>query len=125
MNVKRALICPYGTRITFSGREEGDWIIEIDAMSWKDMSAQRVRMRFRGVVAARFNDENDKQNEAERVLSIFSDSEWLSEHQRAYVDKHGSKFLKFIIKDLKHFVVHGHDMCIGLLARKIVDEGVI
>lgn len=114
--------CPRGTHSTFSGQEDGSWIVEIDASPKGDIAPQRIRILFQGVVQARLNNEYDQTNDAERVLSILSNSLWLVDFERSYVQRHGVKFLAFVKKDVQHFVVHGHDLSIGVLARKIACE---
>lgn len=115
--------CPRGTHTTFSGQEDGGWVVEIDASSKGDVAPQRIRILFQGVVQARLNSNDDRSNAAERVLSVQSSSSWLNEFERLYVEEYGPALVA-VIKNVKHYVVHGHDISIGLLARKIVCESV-
>jgi hypothetical protein len=94
-------------------------MVEIDASRSGDMVPQRIRLHFRGFVQARVNDPADVCKHAQRVLQELHDGRWIDDFARSYLEAHGPKLSEAAIKGVKHFIVSGHDMTIGLLARRV------
>lgn len=94
-------------------------MVEIDASRSGHTAPQRIRLHFRGFVQARVNDPADVLEHAPRLLQELHDGQWIDDFARSYLEAHGPKLSEAAIKGVKHFIVSGHDMTIGLLARKV------
>ena len=106
----------HGTELSFSGKEDGHFVVEVNVASLR--LNQRIRLTFQGAPWARINDPFDCDAPSDSLVVEMLKTPWLDEHRRAYVKKAGESRLSNI-EDLRHYVVHGHDLTIGILARKV------
>lgn len=124
MNIYAMEPCARGTHTAFTVQEGGCCTVEIDASRPGDIAALRIRLHFRGFVQARVNDPADTPSEFRRALRERNDGQWLENFGQRYLEEHGPKLWVVAVKGVKHFVVQGHDMSIGLLARVVDAEPV-
>jgi len=93
------------------------WTIEASAIVPPNVAAQRVCLVFSDVVQARINCNEDSES-GQVLVSTLSESPWRQRHKEEYVEKFGTKFLA-IITTIKHYVVSGDDLTVGILARDV------
>jgi hypothetical protein len=115
----KAHLGSHGAFIRFTGGEGGGWFADVSIDAGGGAQA-RVRLTFGGVAALRMGSEDDnREYRGPYVLEVIQDSEWLKNDLAAYVKKFGTRLLPAVAKDLQHFVLRGHDLTLGLLARHV------
>jgi hypothetical protein len=73
---------------------------------------------FIGSAQARICDEQDRKLDSKNVLMQVPDSPWVEHFLECYIQEYGTKLLP-VVKDVKHYVVRGHEYVIGILARNV------
>jgi len=106
------------TNITLCGGEESQWVAEINAMSLDNKSEIRVRLTFGGAAQIRMGNYEDREVSSNYLLTKVKSSIWVDQELDCYVKKFGTNLLP-VVKNLEHYVLRGHDLSIGFLARKV------
>jgi hypothetical protein len=112
---------PQHTNVQFAGREDGHWFVEVDVADSGGNGPRRLKLEFGGVVQARLNHDNDRKVRRGNVFYIVSPSEWYRSFEQAYVSEFGPKLVA-VIRNVKHFVIQGQDLSVGILARTVSVE---
>jgi hypothetical protein len=110
---------PYGTNLTFSGGEDAGWVVDANILNFELQLAKRVRFVFPGVVQARINDDMDRNFSTKFFLTNHNNSPWINNFLEAYEKQFGLNFVP-AVRDVQHFVLKGHDLTIGIIARKVI-----
>jgi hypothetical protein len=108
----------HATRITFHGGEDLRWVAEINARAPDGQSEKRMRFTFIGTALVRIGDYEDLNFKSSYLLTVVPNSTWIAYHMDAYVKKFGPGLLS-VVKNVKHYVLRGHDLTIGILARNV------
>jgi hypothetical protein len=98
--------------MAFHSEEDGEWWVELNVLP-----AGRVRISFKEVVRARINGEEFGRR-TEFLVGASCESHWLDQLRKEHNAKFGER-LAVVLDDVKHYIVCGHDMNIGVLARGI------
>jgi hypothetical protein len=109
---------PTGTRLSFSCAENGPWVVEMDGTTGVFLKKVRIKIAFSGAALARLNDPNDIGDQFTHPLCLVKSSDRVKEFLAGYSAQFGTKLLA-AVKNMQHFVVIGHDMSVGILARDV------
>ena len=108
----------YGTELKFCGGEEEQWVVELNVHIQSENLPKRIQLTFIGATQARVNDDFDRKVEGKYLLMQIRNSEWIESYLDAYVQEFGKNLLP-VVNNMQHFIVHGHESTIGILARKV------
>lgn len=108
----------YPTKITFYGGEGLQWVAEVNARTPHGTAEMRMRLIFSGTAQVRIGAYEDQDLQGAYLLALVPNSVWVADHLDAYVKKFGPALLP-VVKNIKHYVLRGHEFSIGLLARNV------
>ena len=109
---------PQGSKVAFSTEEGGPCTAEFDAILRSTHQKVRVKVIFSGSSEIRINDQQDSELRASNPLSVVDQSKWVEKSLHEYVSRFGPKLLP-VVGNIKHFLLSGQDMSLGVLARSV------
>lgn len=117
-NLNDLLPSPYGTFIQFSGNEESVWLVEGRVIIPGALDPCVVKIKISGVIQARFNHEDDKNELFPEFIFVRENSPWVEKHLSEHKRRFGSDLISFS-NGIKHLIIGGQEITIGLLARNV------